>query len=165
MQYITECEVCQENICPRSVRKSESKYFLEQTEQTRLLRYLWHGFSFRSIKANKREKRKREICSITSRSCMGSYWTDFRPISVLDLVISPINLTCHVIECNITQHNTNTIQYNTTQLTQYNTAQHKNNITQHKHNTIHIIQYNTIHIIQYNTIQYNIIQYYQAKAS
>ena len=28
---------------------------------------------------------------------MGSYWTDFRPISVLDLVIGPRNFTCHVI--------------------------------------------------------------------
>ena len=28
---------------------------------------------------------------------MGSYWTDFLPISVLDLVIGPGNLTCHVI--------------------------------------------------------------------
>ena len=28
---------------------------------------------------------------------MGSYWTDFRPISVLDLVTGPRTLTCHVI--------------------------------------------------------------------
>ena len=29
---------------------------------------------------------------------MGSYWTGFWPISVLDLVIGPGNLTCHVIK-------------------------------------------------------------------
>ena len=28
---------------------------------------------------------------------MGSYWIEFWPISVLDLVIDPGNLTCHVI--------------------------------------------------------------------
>ena len=30
---------------------------------------------------------------------MGSYWTDFWPISALDLVIGPRNLTCHAIMC------------------------------------------------------------------
>ena len=38
----------------RFVRKTEGKYFPGQTEQTRLLRYLLHGFSFRSVKENKR---------------------------------------------------------------------------------------------------------------
>ena len=45
-----------ENICPRSftvqTEGSESKYFSGQTKQTRLLRYLLHGFSFRSVKEN-----------------------------------------------------------------------------------------------------------------
>ena len=34
---------------------------------------------------------------ITFRSCVGSYWINFRPISVLDLVLGPRNLICHVI--------------------------------------------------------------------
>ena len=51
----------QENISPRSftvqsversVRKTEGKYFPGQTVQTRSLRYLLHGFSFRSVKKN-----------------------------------------------------------------------------------------------------------------
>ena len=36
------------------VQKTEGKSFPGQTEQTRLLRYLLHGFSFESVKENKR---------------------------------------------------------------------------------------------------------------
>ena len=38
----------------RFVRKTEGKYFPGQIEQTRLLRYLLHGFSFWSVKEKKR---------------------------------------------------------------------------------------------------------------
>ena len=84
---------------PSVVRKIEGKYFPGLTEQTRLLRYLLHGFSFWSVKENKREL-WREIGPITSRSCFGSYWTNFQPISALDLVIGPRHLTCQVIKEN-----------------------------------------------------------------
>ena len=59
---ITECEISPGKYLPEvfhcsepasvawSARKTEGKYFPEQTKETRLLRYLFHGFSFTSVK-------------------------------------------------------------------------------------------------------------------
>ena len=98
---ITEYEVCTGKYLPEvfQCRKDRARVniFSGEIDQTRLLGYLLHGVSFKSVKEVKREEREREIGPITSLSCMGNYWTDSRSISVLDLVIGPRNLTCHVV--------------------------------------------------------------------